>query len=184
MSLNLVTSGLSTPEGMVVVGNTLYVADAGSNTIDTFNATTGVQISSSSGFISGLDHPISLALDGNTLFVANSFAGTVGAYNITTGNPIGANGASFITVPGESWGLAVSGNKLYVSDVLSQNVGLYSAIDGSVINANFVSTSGYGPEGIAVTAIPEPASAALLTLAVPTLLGVVRRRKSRPVPSH
>jgi len=182
INANFITSGLATPEGMVIVGNTLYVADAASNTIDTFDATTGLETGSS--FISGLDRPISLALDGNVLFVTNAFAGTVGAYNVTTGNPIGANGASFITVPGEAWGLAVSGNNLYVSDVLSQTVGLYSAIDGSTINANFISTSGYGPQGLAVAAVPEPSSATLLTLAIPSLLGIAWRRRSRPVPSR
>ncbi len=87
-------TGLDAANGLARLGNTLFVANFGSNKVGAYDATTGAAIDAD--FITGLNHPVGLAVLklSSTLFVANNGSGTVGAYNGTTGAAINAN---FIT---------------------------------------------------------------------------------------
>ena len=115
-----IITGLNSPAGLALSGNTLFVSNALNGTVGTYNATTGAPINSS--FITGLGSAFGLALSGNTLFVANS--GTVGKYDATTGV-----GGAFITGLSGPMGLALSGNNLFVA--YSGTVGKYDATTGA-----------------------------------------------------
>jgi hypothetical protein len=97
-------TGLTDAEGLVVLGNTLFVASYGSTpngggTIGEYDATTGAVINAN--FITGLSYPTGLALLGNSLFVVNYLTGTVGKYDATTGAAINASFITGLTQPSE-----------------------------------------------------------------------------------
>jgi len=114
-------SELSDPFGLAISGNTLYVANMGSDTISTYNASTGASIDPS--FISGvgLNQPASLLLSGDTLFVASiggsgpsdAYHGAIYEFNATTGAMLGTG--PLTTGLDYSEYMALSGNDLYVS---------------------------------------------------------------------
>src|SRR5580693_6975323 len=81
-------SGFISPSGMLVSGNTLYVASGEVNGgfVNTYNPTSGVLITpnfinNSAGLFGQINGGASLGLVGNTLYVANSFANTISTYN-------------------------------------------------------------------------------------------------------
>ena len=88
---NFITGIQFFPQGLVVQGNILFVANFGFGTVGKYNATTGAAINAN--FFTGIGLPTALALLDGTLFVANQ-SGTVGKYDATTGEAINAN---FIT---------------------------------------------------------------------------------------
>jgi WD40 repeat protein len=104
INANLITR-LSAPSGLAAQGNTLFVANSGSNTVGEYDATTGEAINAN--FITGAGLPTALALLDNTLFVANQ-SGTVGKYDASTGKAINTN---FITGLESPTGLAVKNAK-------------------------------------------------------------------------
>ena len=127
-------TGLNFPVGVAVLGNSLFVTNLLSHTVDEYDATTGAAINAS--FITvGLSHPDGLAVLGNTLFVVNNSGNTVGEYDATTGVAISP---SFITGLNVPVGLAVLGNTLFVTNSGSGTVGEYDAITGAAINASFI----------------------------------------------
>jgi len=79
-------TGLHSPTGLAVTGNTLFVANTADGTVGKYDANTGAAINA--GFITGLGEPVGLAVNDNTLFVASPNSGTVGAYDATTGAAI------------------------------------------------------------------------------------------------
>jgi DNA-binding beta-propeller fold protein YncE len=114
-------SDVNQPFGMAISGDTMYVANMGSDTIGTYDATTGAPINTS--FISGvgLNQPASILLSGDLLYVASiggsgpqdANQGAVYEFNALTGAMIGtgplASGLDY------SEYMALSGNDLYVS---------------------------------------------------------------------
>ena len=52
-------TGLNQPQGLAVLGNTLFVANFGSGTVGKYDATTGAAINAN--FITGLNVPVGLA---------------------------------------------------------------------------------------------------------------------------
>jgi hypothetical protein len=91
-------------------GNHLFVANATTDTIGEYDATTGATINAN--FVTGLIDPQRLALSGNNLFVVNGLVTpVVGEYNATTGAAINANFITTVPVP---TGIAVSGNTVYL----------------------------------------------------------------------
>jgi phosphodiesterase/alkaline phosphatase D-like protein len=135
-------TGLDNPVAIAISGNTLFVSNydyakdygnAGSDTVNTYNATTGAQLQS--GFVTGLNEPLSLAVSGNTLFVTNLGTSAVNAYDTTTGAAIPGK---FITgLPGPT-GLSTLNGILYVTDAAGDTAE-YNTNNGTVtlINANF-----------------------------------------------
>jgi hypothetical protein len=151
---NFIT-GLFSPIGLAVSGNTLFVANF-AGAVGKYNATTGAAISPS--FIippsfpgavavlgnTGLNAPVGLAVLGNTLFVVNN-GNTVGAYDATTGATFNAN---FITGLDGPVAIAVK-NALFVANANNGTIGEYDASTGAVINANFI-TGLIDPDGLAL----------------------------------
>lgn len=139
-------TGLNGPEGLLLAGGDLLVANESGNNILAFNAATGAP---DTGFQQpgGLSAPISLAILGSTLFVANLGSETVAAYNLSSSS------APLFTISvsasGEPYGLAVYGNDLFVAISSNKMVGEYNATTGAVINASFV-TGLNVPEGLAI----------------------------------
>ncbi len=99
-------TGLSSPDGVALFGNDLFVANSGSdvanansNTVGEYNATTGAVINAN--FVTGLSGPYGLAILGDRLLVANYSGNTVGAYGIpalaTLNNVPTSSNASFLT---------------------------------------------------------------------------------------
>lgn len=123
----------SSPTGLRLFGNTLYVVDNGASELLAYNATTGA---AQPGFttVTGLSNAQGVVVSGNTVFVANLASGTVGAYNATTGATINA---SFLTGLGNVYDMAAVGNTLYV-DRSGTGVSTYDATTGAVLNANFI----------------------------------------------
>jgi len=172
-------SGLDSIGGIAISGNSLYVVNAGNDTMGEYDATTGAPIA---GFTSPiqLSDPVSIAVSGNDLFVAN-WGISLSEYNATTGAMMNA---SFIP---ETPGLnsttvnmvAVSGNDLYVGTAGSQ-VWVYDATTGAAI-AGFTSPSGlYSLTSLAVSPVPEPGPWALVAGGV-VLLGTMQRfRRQQP----
>ena len=146
-SPNLVT-GLNAPQGIVVSGGDLWIANTGSDTIGDYNAITGAVVNSS--LVSGLNSPYAIAVSGGDLWVANHGSGTIGEYNATTGAPITVSLVSGLSAP---TGVAVSGGDLWVANGLNGTIGEYNATTGAVVNASLVSgLNGLnGPFGIAVS---------------------------------
>ncbi|HSI15281.1 MAG TPA: PQQ-binding-like beta-propeller repeat protein, partial [Chthoniobacter sp.] len=96
LNANFIT-GLSSPRGILISGNTMYVSSS-SSTIGTYNATTGAAINAS--FItSGPSGPQGLAISGNSLFVANFSNDTVGKFDATTGAVINAAFLTGVSTP-------------------------------------------------------------------------------------
>jgi outer membrane protein assembly factor BamB len=129
-------TGLKTPTGLVVAGNTLFVANRDGGTVGAYDATSGT---GNANFITGLKEPMGLAVAGNTLFVASSGTtgvGTVVAYNAGTGAAINPN--PLITALNGPTGLAVTGNTLFVATEGNATVGEYNATSGTAINATFI----------------------------------------------
>lgn len=156
---SLVT-GLSTPVGLALSGNDLFVSNyittSGTEIIGEYNATTGSPINAALITEAPLQAPTYIAVIGNSLLVSNQGSGQVSEYDASTGAVINAN---FITgVPGvfEPEGLAVSGNDLFVANYAGGGngrlgtVGEYNGGTGASISANFI-TGLSGPEGLAVS---------------------------------
>jgi DNA-binding beta-propeller fold protein YncE len=153
-----VTQGLDGPNGLAVLGNTLFVSSiGGTGTVGKYNAITGAVINAT--FITALDRPpTAIAVKPKAhehgygvvdeLFVADR--DTVGKYDATTGKVINAK---FITGLHDPRGLAVLGDTLFVTNFESGGdsgtVGKYDATTGATINAKFI-TGLEQPQGIAV----------------------------------
>ena len=154
INANFIT-GLSNhnDEGLALLGNTLFVADCGRDTVGAYDATTGIVIKAD--FITGLPCPQGLALrrpskfphgSGPILFVVNFRINRVGAYDGSTGATINP---SLITVGlDRPVGLAFSSGILYVANKRG-TVGKYRATDGAAPNANFI-TGLNDAEGLAL----------------------------------
>lgn len=155
-------SGFTSPSGMLVSGNTLYVASGEVNGgfVNTYNPTSGVLITpnfinNSAGLFGQINGGASLGLVGNTLYVANSFANTISTYNASNGTPIGApliyGGGNSPELRGPD-GLVISGNNFFVSNNDSSGgwIGEYT-LAGATINDHFINTPGIGAYGLAIS---------------------------------
>jgi len=156
---------------MLLMGNDLFVANDGNNTVGEYDATTGATINAS--FITGLNFPIGLALSGNILFVGNS-GGTVGEYNATTGAAINA---SFVTGVNANY-LALLGNNLFESNYGPGTVGEYNATTGATISTSFITVTG-DAAGLALStsSVPEPSTWSITALGGVVLLGTMLWKK-------
>ena len=140
-----VTSG-AYPEGIAVDSGTLYWANYLGNTIQTANASTGLDIqtllsTSQSG-------PLGLTIDKNYVYWAGGGNGTIGRANR---DGTGVN-ESFITGANGPQAVAVDGNYIYWVNYVDDTIGR-ARLDGSGAQQNFITlTSGSGPQGIAVDA--------------------------------
>ncbi len=155
INANLIT-GVIHPAGLVLSGNTLFVASAVANggSVGTYDATTGAVINTNfiSTGVNQVNQPFALALSGNTLFVSDA-GERITTYNATTGSPFTTVFNPLISGLANPYNLALSGNNLYVSQNLggSSLIGEYNATTGATINANFITTTPVGAFGLALS---------------------------------
>jgi 6-phosphogluconolactonase (cycloisomerase 2 family) len=147
----------NSPEGLMIVGTTLYVADAAANKITTWDlfghslnssfVTSGLLSPENMIYVNAATPYILVANNANTGTNAN----TVGKYNAATGAVISAG---FITGQGAPFGLALSpdGTHILVSNFngITDKVASYNLSNGALANANFIGTGLSLPAGLAV----------------------------------
>ena len=132
----------------------LYVANAGGNTIGEYNAATGATINAALvPLLAGVASPTGLAAFNNTLYVADSTS--VKAFSVSTGraaagfNPIRSSGGN------NPFGVLASNGLLYVSSLNSgsrnNNVTAYDTLTGQTV-----------PTFAPITALENPAGLALM----------------------
>jgi hypothetical protein len=152
---NLIT-GVIHPAGLVLSGNTLYVASAVANggSVGTYDATTGAVINASfiTTGVNQVNQPFALALSGNTLFVSDA-GERITTYNAATGSPLTTVFNPLISGLLYPYNLALSGNTLYVSQNYSGSswIGTFNATSGAVLNAHFITTTPVGAFGLALS---------------------------------
>jgi glucose/arabinose dehydrogenase len=141
----------------------LYIGDGGTNTIKSFNASTGVFLGESDGpAISGLAGPRGIVIDGGELLVANQnvnlpISGEVLRFDIATGKFLGAlipstdNNAPF-----SPDGIVLGGqDDLFVASVTRKakngppgRVNRYDADNGNFLGQETVKTDEHHPRGV------------------------------------
>ena len=94
-------TGLSSPTGIALLGNSLYVANSGNGTIGKYNLD-GTPVNPA--FITGLNNPLDLAAFGGNLYVVNNGTNSVGEYDAATGATINA---ALITGLNDPQGIAI-----------------------------------------------------------------------------
>lgn len=148
LAANFVT-GLDSPYSIAVAGNVLYVANANSATVATYDATTGATLNPA--FIAS-DLPCAVAVANGLLYVSQAsgqgFDSEVSTYDPVTGAPVNIHLVP--DLPGSAFGLAVAGDRLYVTTQSSPAaVSVYDAGTGALIDASFIPGL-TGPYGLAV----------------------------------
>lgn len=106
---------------------TLYIADAGRNTVTALDAGTGSALPDFSN-PSGLNFPEGIAISGDTLYVANYYAKSVSTYDALTGATLTSSLIS--TGSANPVGIALGDNILYVVN-FSGNLTAYNALSGA-----------------------------------------------------
>ena len=109
----------------------------------TFNATTGVETTTATGFAAatGLSSPLGLTLNAGVLYAAND-GGTITAYNAATGARITAGFTSPAGLNQPS-AVAVAGNTLYVLAHGNGTLGAYNLATGAAV-PGFTPLTGLG----------------------------------------
>jgi hypothetical protein len=123
---------LSSPWGIAISGNDLFVANNGNGTIGEYT-TSGATVNAS--LISGLTGAVGLTISGNDLYVSRSGSGVVGEYTLggVAVNP------SFLTGLNSPFGLAAFGNDLFVTSFHGGTVGEYDSTTGGTISSSLIS---------------------------------------------
>jgi len=127
-------SGLDIPEGLAFDGSgNLYVANAGNNTIEEFNATGSGSVFAAAS--SGLSFPVSVAFDASgNLFVANAGNSTIEEFGTNGTGTTFASAASGLDIP-EGLAFDSSGN-LYVANYNDTILKFSSTGSGTVFTAS------------------------------------------------
>ena len=145
-------SGLTLPEGLAwnPANGMLYVADAQTSQIRTFNAANGAETSIGFANATGLVGPEGLALNAGVLYAAN-FGGTaVTAYNAANGARV-TSGFKSPTVPKGSTGLAVNATTLFVANENNNTLGAFNLATGTAAAGFTPITTGLNrPLGVAL----------------------------------
>jgi len=166
ISPSFITGNLAGGQGIAVAGGNLYGAMNGDSAIRLWDTWTEVLLNST--FATTLAYPEDVDVSGNTLYVTAGGSGSGGGglnrkvetFDATTGDLINNN---FVSQNGTSYVVARDG-VLYVSGAASgTGVRAYDATTCTAL-------SGFTPiagsfRGVALSAVPEPATAGLLVLA-------------------
>lgn len=131
MSSNNFITGLSSPQGIDVYQNTVYVCSGGS-TIGTYNATTGAVINAN--FITGLSGVSQLSYANNVIYTSSYGGGVINTYNATTGALITNN---FISISSPT-GKRIIGSTLYTTVYGGGRISTYNSSTGALINSNYI----------------------------------------------
>jgi len=135
-------SGLSSPTGIAVADNFIYVAQE--NGIVRKYTANGALVNAN--LITGLYLPWGLAVSGSDLYVANAGGPDSTVSKYTTSGTL--QNTSLISGLDNPTGLALSGNNLYVSEWTAGVVGKYTT-SGATVNISFAGGFVY-PGGVAV----------------------------------
>lgn len=166
ISPSFITGNLAGGQGIAVAGGNLYGAMNGDLAIRLWDTWTGVLLNST--FATTLACPEDVDVSGDTLYVTAGGSGSgegglnrkVETFNATTGDLINNN---FVSQNGTSYVVARDG-VLYVSGAASgTGVRAYDATTGAAL-PGFTPIAG-SFRGVALSAVPEPATAGLLVLA-------------------
>jgi len=104
-------SGLSSPNGIVLVGKTLFVTNYSGSSIGAYS-TSGATINANFASIGTGGYGI--ATNGSAIWVSNVLQETINSYSTTTGLPL--SDPPLVSDLNSPRGVAVSGNALYVAD--------------------------------------------------------------------
>jgi len=170
-ALTSVGTGVATgsaPSAMLLVGNSLFIANRASNTISTYTVNPNVSLSGGSSAVPTGMTPLAMATDsaGHFLFVANQgqqvdpASGTISVYSIQSGNLTEVAGSPFRVAaalassgPGPS-ALAVTpdGKFLYVANQYDGTVTSFSVDTTSgALSGGQALPVGTAPSGMAIT---------------------------------
>lgn len=119
INANLIT-GLSSPLGIAIDQNFIYVCNIYNSTIGKYNYPDGSVVNAN--FITSLSSPRYLKIYGNYIYVSNFTTGTIGVYYKNTGTPYNS---TFITGLSSPTGLDINGVYLYVINAGSKSVNRY-----------------------------------------------------------
>lgn len=140
--IDVVTSGLSEPAGLAIMGNSLYIAQAGSNKISM------IDISSSSptitDLVTGVTEPDGLVLNGNILYIAEYGADKISKVDLTAATPILT---TVITNVLEPTGIAINGEYLYIAEY---NAGKISKLNLTTLLKTDYINNIVGPTGLSI----------------------------------
>ena len=103
-----VVTEINSPQGIIVNGDDLYIAQPGDGKISKYNLTSGTQ--TATNVIVGITYPRQLLLIGNDLYIAETSIGTISKINITAGAPTTTDILTGLIYP---QGMALNGNDLY-----------------------------------------------------------------------
>lgn len=137
-------SGLSAPNGIVLVGKTLFVTNNTGGSIGAYS-TTGATVNAVFSSIGPGGYGI--ATNGNGLWVSNITQNTINSYSTKTGLPIAT--PPLVSGLNNPRGVAVSGNVLYVADTDFPAIQSYNATTGAPIASTTLGLD--EPRGIAVS---------------------------------
>jgi len=171
LNASLIT-GLDNPTGLALSGNNLYVSEWSAGVVGKYT-TSGATVNAS--FAGGFTYPGGVAVDDSGFVYISSLYGGVRKYS-SAGALI--NGSLIANAYNSGIGLAYDGQgNLLVANNFggagANIIGKYTTT-GTVVDADFI-TSLNNPVAIAVL-VPEPTSAALLSVGLVSLL-TFRRRK-------
>lgn len=141
--IDVVTNGLSDPAGIVLSGNTLFIAEAfGADKISKIDISSSLPVKTD--VVTGLSGPDGLALDGNTLYIAEYDADKISKINISLATPIVE---TVITGVLEPTGIVIDGDYLYIAEY---NAGKISKLNLTTLIKTDYITNIFGPTGLVI----------------------------------
>ncbi len=130
-------NGLSTPKGVVTVGNEVWVVNNGNNTISRFNADGSSAGSTLSG--NGLNSPYDGAVVNNQVWIVNAGNNSISRFNTDGSSAGSAITGNSLSAPK---GIVVVGSQVWVSDSSTSNISRFNfdgTSAGSVLDGNGLS---------------------------------------------
>lgn len=184
-------AGINQPYGLALDGaGSLFAVSPAEGKIAKYNASTGALVDAS--FVTGLHLSTALAIGGGNIYT-NTYAGnnsnaSIAVYSLATGSavPVGgnfSNSANNTFLEGVA--LDGSGNLLVSHSANPGKVFQFNASTGALNNASFIDVGTFGgfgpsPQGLLVSAIPEPSTyAAVLGCLAGAGTMIHRRRRPR-----
>ncbi len=135
------SDGLNVPNGIIAIGNRLWVTNGLGNSVSVINAMTGQFVALLNGSRYGFDNPTGIAFDGSHVWIANQGTDSVSELNASSGALVRvvSSTADKINAP---YGLAIQNGHLWIANSASNSVTELSTSNGSLIGV--LSGSRYG----------------------------------------
>ena len=122
--------GFSSPDGIAVNGDHVWVANYGNDSVTEINASNGALVKTLSGGSYDFHAPCAMADDGTHVFIGDCLGLDVTEFDANTGNWIRT---IWLPDSGTTNGLALAGGHLWVSAFLPDSVFEYDEDDGTLI---------------------------------------------------